>query len=253
LGSITLQASYGSLDLTSTPDSLAFAIRLAADPVGKPVHTGKTPATLNEIVHGDYLVTFSRPGCRDHVAPVTIKKGFKSAVDTVYVDGSLELTSDPSGASVSKDGAFLGTTPLTLHDLTPKTATFDLTLPGYDPTPVSCDIPEGDTLQYAAQLLRKDRIFKPEEVKTAPQAYEAPQPALSASQRRAGAEVLISLVVRRNGMVSNVVVVKSTDDDVARRCKMAVERWKYRPATAHDDREVDALVEVPFKFPATSP
>jgi len=250
LGSIALSPSFGEIDLTSTPDGLAFAVRPASDPKGKPLRTGRTPATMDDIVHGDYLVTFTRPGCHDHVEAVSVQKGVKSPVDTKYLDGSLELTSDPSGASVSKDGTFLGTTPLTLHDLTPKTAVFDLTLPGYDPTPVSCEIPEGQTLKYAAQILRRDRVFKPEEVKTPPETYESPQPVLNASQRKMGAEVVISLVVRRDGRVSDVEVVSSSDDDVARRCKAAVEKWKFRPATAPDDRTVDAAIELPFNFPA---
>jgi TonB family protein len=249
LGSVTLQAIYGSLDLTSTPDSLEFALRPASDPKGKPERTGRTPASLANVPHGDYAVTYMRPGCRDHVETVSVTKGVKSSVDTKYVDGSLELTSDPSGASVNKDGEFLGTTPLTLHDLTPKTESFDLTLPGYDSTPISCDIPEGQTLKYAAQLLRKDRVFTAAEVKTPPVAYDAPQPVLSSGQRKLGADVLISLVVSQDGVVSDVQVVRTTDDDVGRRCKSAVEKWKYRPATAPDDRTVDARVEVPFKFP----
>jgi TonB family protein len=251
LGSVALQAIYGSLDLTSTPDSLEFALRPAADPAAKPARTGRTPASLAEVPHGDYLVTFTRPGCRDHVEKVTIVKGAKSTVDTKYLDGSLELTSDPSGASVNKDGEFLGTTPLTLHDLTPKTASFDLTLPGYDPTPISCEIPEGQTLKFSAKILRKDRVFNPGEVKTPPVPYDAPQPALSAAQRKLGADILISLVVTRDGLASNVEVVRATDDDVGRRCRSAVEKWKYRPATATDDRTVDARIEVPFKFPAS--
>jgi TonB family protein len=252
LGSFPLQASYGSLDLTSTPDGLDFALRPASDPQGKPIREGKTPASVGDLAPGDYLVTFLRPGCRDHVENVSVQKGAKSTVDTKYANGSLELTSDPSGASVSKDGSFIGTTPLTLHDMTPKTANFDLTLPGYDSTPVSCDIPEGQTLRFSAQLLRKDRVFKPAEVKTAPESYEAPPPELTAGQRKTGAEVLLSFVVRRDGDVTDVEVVRTTDDDVARRCKAAVERWKFRPATAPDDRIVDAYMELPFKFPANS-
>jgi TonB family protein len=250
LGSIKLQSIYGSLELTSSPDSIDFAVRAASDPTGKPVRSGKTPATVDGVARGDYTVTFSRPGCRDHVEKVSVEKGVKSPVGTKYLDGSLELTSDPSGASVSKDGTFLGTTPLVLHDLTPKLASFDLALPGYDSTPISCEIPEGQTLKFAAQLLRKDRIFKPDEVKTPPESYESPQPQLSANQRKTGADVLLSLVVRRDGSVANIQVVRSTDDDIARRCKMAVENWKFRPATAPDDRAVDATIQLPFKFPA---
>ena len=68
----------------------------------------------------------------------------------------------------------LGSTPLVLHDLTPKMASFELTLPGYDPTPLSCEIPEGQTLKVTAHLLRRDRIFEAGEVKTLPVSYESP-------------------------------------------------------------------------------
>ena len=154
---------------------------------------------------------------------------------------------------MAKDGEFLGTTPLSLHDLTPKVAEFVLTLPGYDPTPISCEIPEGQTLKFAAQLLRKDRIFTAAEVKTPPAEGRAPPPVLSASQRKLGADILLSFEVTQNGTVTDVRVVHATDDDIARRCKSAVEKWRYRPATAPDDRIVDSRVEVPFKFAAGGP
>ena len=78
----------------------------------------------------------------------------------------------------------LGSTPLVLHDLTPKVASFELTLPGYDPTPLSCEIPEGQTLKVTAHLLRRDRIFEAGEVKTLPVSYESPAPELGPSQRQ---------------------------------------------------------------------
>jgi TonB family protein len=251
LGVVRLVTIYGSMDLSTSPDGLEFAIRPAADPNGKPIRTGRTPASIDDIPKGDYTVTFSRPGCRDHVADVSVARGARSPAAATWVNGALELSSEPSGANVSKDGAFLGTTPLVLHDLTPKVATFELTLPGYDPTPVSCQIPEGDTLKFSAQILRKDRVFTAGEVKTAAQAYESPEPSLSSAQRKTGADVLLSLVVRRDGSATNVEVVRSTDDDIARRCKAAVEKWKFHPATAPDDRTVESAVEVPFKFPGT--
>jgi TonB family protein len=253
LGSIPLLSALGGVDLTSTPDSLAFVIRSAGDLMAAPVRTGRTPASFSDLMHGDYTVTFSRPGCRDHIEKLTVAKGARSPVTTVYVDGSLDLTSDPSGASVSKDGEFLGTTPLTLHDLTPKVAEFVLTLPGYDPTPVSCEIPEGQTLRFDAQILRKDRVFTAAEVKTPPQKIDAPAPVLSASQRKLGADVLLSFEVTQLGAVANVEVVRTTDDDIARRCKSAVEKWRFQPATAPDDRIVDSRVEIPFNFPAGGP
>jgi TonB family protein len=251
MGSVALQASFGTMALTSSPDGLDFSVRPAgAAATDAPVKSGRTPAAFDDIPHGDYAITFIRPGCHDHTEKATVQKGATTTVTTTYVDGSLELSSDPSGANVTKDGSFLGTTPLTLHDLTPKVASFDLTLPGYDSTPVSCDIPEGQTLKYAAQLLRKDRTFEANEVKTPPEKIAAPAPVLSAAQRKLGGDVLLSIVVTRDGKATEVTVVHASDDDIGRRCKAAVEEWKYRPATAQDDRTVDSRLEVPFKFPA---
>ena len=82
LGTVALQTSLGTLELTSTPDSLDFAVRAAADPKGVPVRFGKTPATFQDIPHGDYVVTFTRPDCHDHVVKVSVAKGGTSPVDT---------------------------------------------------------------------------------------------------------------------------------------------------------------------------
>jgi TonB family protein len=250
LGTITLESALGVLAVTSSPDDLEFAVRPAANPSGAPLRTGRTPASLEGIPRGDYLVTYARPGCRDHVEKASVRKGAKGAVDTKYLDGSLELTSDPSGAWVDKDGIRLGSTPLVLHDLTPKEAFFQLTLPGYDPTPVSCAIPEGQTIKMNAQLLRRDRVFTVGEVKSLPSSYISPPPELTAAERKTDAEVTVSLIVQRDGTVVDVKVEKATDDDIGRRCANAVSRWKFHPGTASDDRTVDVQLEVPFRFAA---
>jgi len=252
LGTVSLKSSFGRLEITSSPDGLAFVVHTAADPTGKPVYAGRAPAKITDVAHGDYLVTFTRPGCHDHVESATVAKGATTPVDTKYLDGSLELESDPSGAWVDKDGMRLGSTPLVLHDLTPKAASFELTLPGYDPTPLSCEIPEGQTLKVTAHLLRRDRIFEAGEVKTLPVSYESPAPELGPSQVDANAEVLLSFVVQRDGTVIDVKVEKTTDDDIGRRCATALTKWRFHPATAADDRTVDVRMEMPFKFPASS-
>jgi TonB family protein len=248
LGTIKLESSLGTLELASSPNGLEFAVRTAADPTGKPLRSGRTPATLAGVPRGDYVVTFSRPGCRDHVEKVSVEKEATFPVATKYLDGGLELTSDPTGAWVDRDGARLGTTPLVLHDMAPRTVSFEITLPGYDPTPISCEVPEGQTLKVNAKLLRKDRTFSASEVKSLPVSYESPQPELSPGERKMDAEVLISLVVQRDGTVVDVQVERATDDDIGRRCAAAVARWKFRPGTAPDNRTVDVRIEMPFKF-----
>ena len=248
LGSVPLASIYGGMDITSSPDNLEYTVRAVNNIMSRPIASGTTPGIVTQLPFGDYLVTFHRPGCRDHNESVTVERGSRANVTTAYQDGSLELSSDPSGASVSKDGSFLGTTPLVMHNLTPKMASFELDLPGYDPTPVSVEIPEGQTLKYEAQVLRKDRIFTLKEVKNRPVRLDGATPQLSADQKVIGGTVLLSFVVRRNGSVSDVEVVHTSDDDIARRCKNTVQGWHYKPGTAADDRTVDTQVEESLKF-----
>lgn len=250
LGTLTLVSLLGQLDLASTPAGLAYAVRTESDPQGKPVATGNTPAHLDSIVQGNYLVTFSRPGCRDHVEKVTVKRNAGASVATTYRDGGVELSSDPSGAWVERDGERLGTTPLSLSNLTPRTTHFVLTLPGYDPTPVDADIPEGQSLTLEAHLLRRDRLFTAAEVKTPPVPLDPKQPELTSALRKLGGSVTLALVVHRDGSPSDVTVESASDDEIGRRCKAAVEDWHFRPATAPDGRPVDARMELPFSFPA---
>jgi TonB family protein len=249
MGTVALQTTLGSLEVSSVPNHLAFAVRTADNPMGLPVRSGRTQASLDGVLFGDYVVTFTRPECHDHVEKVTVRRGARSPVATRYEDGSLELTSDPSGAWVDKDGTRLGTTPITIRNLTPKRADFLLTLPGYDPTPVTCEIPEGETLKLDTMLLRKDRVLMPSEVKTMPVGFETPQPVLTDAQRKAGAEVLVAFTVQLDGSVSDVVIEKASDDDVGRLCQAAVEHWRFSPGRAPDDRIVDVRMEMPLKFP----
>ena len=251
LGSVPLASIYGAMDISSSPDNLEYTVRAVNNIMSRPIASGTTPGIVTQLPFGDYLVTFHRPGCRDHNESITVERGARANVTTAYQDGSLELSSDPSGAAVSKDGSFLGTTPLVLHNLTPKVASFELDLPGYDPTPVSVEIPEGQTLKFEAQVLRKDRVFTLKELKNPPVRLDGGTPLLSPDQKQVGGTVLLSFVVRRNGTVSDVDVVRTTDDDIARRCKNTVQGWHYKPGTAADDRTVDSRVEASFKFVPT--
>lgn len=251
-GTIKLRSVYGSAGFTSDPDGLAFSVHQAGAPTAKPVFQGKTPENV-KLPYGSYTVTFSRPGCRDHSKPFTVERGGHVDLSTRYDNGNVELTSDPSGATVKREGEFLGTTPLSLKDLTPKKVQFDLTLPGYDSTPVICEIPEGDTLKLNAQLLRKDRVFKSSEAKVLPKPYEAQPPEFTSAERKAGFEVTVSFTVRTDGSVADVVVDQATDDDAGRRCKEAVERWSFHPGTAPDGRVVAVRMEKIFKLPGSTP
>ena len=106
--SITLAAAWGSY-------------RLETDPAGASVSLdgtviGTTPATL-ELLQGARQLQVTREGYRDETLFVDAKAGEQKTLDRmalVRADAQLRITSSPGGASITLDGQFRGTTPLTL-------------------------------------------------------------------------------------------------------------------------------------------
>ena len=67
--------------------------------------------------------------------------------------------------------------------------------------------------------------------------------------RRAGitGEVLLEIVVRRDGTVGEVRIVRGLSGGLSERAVDAVRQWRFTPATRHGS-PVDILVEVGVEF-----
>jgi TonB family protein len=141
----------------------------------------------------------------------------------------------------------LGTTPMTATEVAPsEDLSYDLTLPGYDAVRLDHLVVDGPVLHLSAELLSADRIAKPTEIKQAPHAYETPDPDITPDQRLRGAEVMISVVVLRNGTIRDVQVEKTTDRWIGERCKEAVEQWKFNPGIGFNGQPLNVRVHIPF-------
>jgi hypothetical protein len=64
-----------------------------------------------------------------------------------------------------------------------------------------------------------------------------------------GAEVVLSLVVRQRRTVATSRSRSATDDDIARRCKAAVEGWRFRPPPPRTTGP-STRGSSPFRFPS---
>ncbi|MCF6311584.1 MAG: PEGA domain-containing protein [Verrucomicrobiales bacterium] len=135
IGALELSALAGSLSVSSVPKGVPFELLAEGGDANskKPVlvQAGKTPVTLEKLPPGDYNVTLKMAGRPNFSEKIRIANNRQSSVSHVFVQGGLQLTSDPSGAEVwikeygakggrhgQQAGRRAGFTPLSIADLT---------------------------------------------------------------------------------------------------------------------------------------
>jgi TonB family protein len=94
-----------------------------------------------------------------------------------------------------------------------------------------------------------DGVFDISKVEVQPEAkYQFP-PRYPLELRKAhiSGEVLVLFIVRRDGSVSDVMVVKATDVRFAEAVSAAIEKWTFRPALV-SGQPVDCRLMIPLTF-----
>jgi TonB family protein len=169
-------------------------------------------------------------------------------MEYTFIVGGVSLTSNPSGAAVRMNGEYLGVTPLVRPELQPTQASFEFTLPNYEPIKLSGEITNKETLRLHAEMLHVDRIAKPAEVKTAPKIVSSVAPNIAASLGEVKGEVVHLVVVTKQGTIRDIRVDKSTNPALTEPCLKAVNQWKFSPAISKAGMPVNMRLSIPFKF-----
>jgi hypothetical protein len=245
LGLVELQRVTGTLMVSSTPENVDFVVQ-RVDATAPIPRTGRTPAQFDDMEPGEYVLTFSRAEWPELKQSVSVAKQGIARADVKFVAGSLILTSTPAGATVKQGGRVIGTTPLELPGLPPRTVSFELHLAGHEPATVTGEVKPGERLRLDAVLLSFDRIALQSEVKTPPQPYETPAPRISSVGGNGPQQVNVSFTVWRDGSLRDVSASGTADKDLAKRCVEAVSKWKFRPGLGHDDRPLNVRVTLPI-------
>jgi len=246
LGLIALDRLTGTVVVASTPEGVEFTMRKAGELFGGVERSGRTPARFDDVMPGDYLFTFTRPGWEPRSETITVTKQGSVQASAEFKSGAISITSTPSGATVRQNGVAIGKTPLTLAEIRPQEVSYELSLEGWDPVRVSGVVVAGEQLKLEGRLLSVDRIATSSEIAAAPQAIETPSLDLAGSFTND--KVTVSFVVTRDGSLKEITVSGTNDRSLARRCIDAVSRWKFKPAVGHDGRPINVRVSVPIIF-----
>jgi hypothetical protein len=123
----------------------------------------KTPDTLKDVKPGTHTIALSLDGYPDWSTSVDVNAGETAHVHHDFpaptptptakpTTGSIKVTSSPSGASISLDGVYKGTTTLTITDVSPGKHTIKLSYEGCEDRSTSVQVTAGDT-SYVSMTL----------------------------------------------------------------------------------------------------
>jgi len=154
---------YGSISVTSTPTGLVVSTN--------GVEIGKTPITLRELKPAAYNLTIS-DGENDLMATVNVGTRENAEHAFIFHYGTVQLMSDPAGATVIRKGKEIGKTPLTLNHIPVGETMLELQLQDYVSTNLPIQTLEGVTNLLSAKLISKQYL---EAMSQARAAFDAAQ------------------------------------------------------------------------------
>jgi formylglycine-generating enzyme required for sulfatase activity len=143
---IALQPAWARARIDSQPPGAAVAVDGAV--------VGVTPLET-ELLQGEHTLVLTL----DKHQPLSLQQQVQAGTELVLdalrlqpADGRLVLASDPAGASVSIDGAFVGTTPVTVALASGSAHALRLTKPGYQPFDRQLQLGADEEQQLEARL-----------------------------------------------------------------------------------------------------
>lgn len=140
---------YGVVIIRSKPSGAM--VYLDAEPVGR------TPTAYYEVSEGEHALTFVLEGYQTTHTPLTIKAGEVKEIEEILLmrTGDVEISSNPSGATLYVDGKKVGVTPQKLEGVLVGIHEIRLEFEGYAPLRATITVDES-TLQKRSFTLKKE-------------------------------------------------------------------------------------------------
>ena len=140
----------GTISLSCNESPASYEL---LDGNGNLVEKGDVPAMVTELPSGRYEVRVVHHNYQVK-REITVSDKETNDVPLHFTFGAARFESVPSGAQVyTTNGAYLGTTPVTVTEIPPSTADYRLQLNGYDAATVSVTVAENETNGASATLV----------------------------------------------------------------------------------------------------
>lgn len=249
LQGVPLVSTMGELDIGTEPSGIDFTITPLETgltmPEGRIPRT--TPANVRDLLPGRYEIRFRRPEWPEERLSVTVGTNKTTEVRHAFKPGTVLMITRPSGARVARDGTDLGVTPLRIENLPPRNISFELFLDGYEPEEIEVDVKAGEALQVEKEMLSFDRLVAARDVEVMPKMISGPLPQQPYNLRTVSGEVVVELLVDRQGRPQEISVVESSNPDLDAAVLRAIRQWQFSPAQ-RKGQAVQTKIKLPFRF-----
>ncbi len=238
-----LDLPLGTLVVNTTPSGVDFDL-ISIDGLDTIVHSGTTPATIPDLMRGQYEVLFQRDDWEDYSESTKIHYNDTSIVDLVYPEGWVIVTSSPDNASVFEKGVFLGKTPLRIKGLKEGQKTYTLKLPGYEDIELSAEVVAQEETQMEAELLSWDREVAYTDLDVLPAQTKG---GLFCIKRFVGNQphrFLVEFVINAEGIPEDIEVIETTYLRAHERLIKDISAWEFEPGL-RKDRAVKTRARIP--------
>jgi len=148
----------GSIDIASNiPGALVYL-----DGIYKGSAQSLNTFNIISVSPGTHILFLHLPGYSDITQTIEVYAGQIADVNAVFtppagqtgtVNGSIVVTSIPSGSQVSVDNRFRGVSPVTIYNVAPGSHIVNLQLSGYSDWSTSVDVPANQVTQVPATLV----------------------------------------------------------------------------------------------------
>ena len=242
--STELQLPIGTLEIQTTPEGIAYKV-VSVEGLDRVVHSGFSPATIPDLIKGEYEILFTRDNWEDYSERVEVRFNDVSRVDLVYPEGWIMVTSIPDNASVFEKGQYIGKTPLRLKGLKEGEIQYTIRQDGYEDFEASTTIVAQTEKYIEAELLSWDREVNYNQLDTPPIQVKS---SLTYTQRLTGKDshrFLVEFVINKEGSPEQIEVLETTYLRAHERLIKDVSKWVFDPGM-RTGRAVKTRVRLPI-------
>jgi hypothetical protein len=152
LGTVTLRRSTGTLELLSEPQNAAYT--LLAKNGNTVIRQGHTPDSVTPLPTGEYRVRLEMAGWPADEQTIQIERQSTRRLQRQFGEGSLQVTSDPPGATILLGERAFGVTPLTFKLPSGAQGPFTAQLDGWEPASFDATVPANSVTTLPPIVLR---------------------------------------------------------------------------------------------------
>ncbi len=241
---VNLLMNTGDVEITSIPAGAKFQLK-ATGGQEQDIVTGVTPYVVNNVLPGEYEISFEREGWELFKEETTVKVQDLALVEFIYPEGSIIINSNPAGATVHSAGSYIGTTPFRLDSIREGTFTIEANLDQHETLNKDIEVVANKQNSVFIEMKSWNRIVSMKDVDVRPVPTKRGLSKIQRSTRGQNHRFIVELVIDTKGKPEDIHFIESTNIAAHDVIIKDLQRWKFKPAQ-RQGKAVKTMIRIPI-------